>query len=221
MQFVPGTPSTANSTIQAGSATLTADGTSQTTIGVKLIDAQGNAISTGGATVGITSTLGTVSAVTDNNNGTYAATLMSPTTTGTATINASVGGSAITGTATVQFVPGTPSTANSTIQAGSATLTADGTSQTTIGVKLIDAQGNAISTGGATVGITSTLGTVSAVTDNNNGTYAATLTSPTTTGTATIGATIGGSAIAGTVSMQFVVGARRRRTARSKRAMQR
>ncbi|NEN86876.1 Ig-like domain-containing protein, partial [Paenibacillus elgii] len=49
----------------------------------------------------------------------------------------------------------------------------------------------------------STLGTVSAVTDNQNGTYTATLTAPTTVGTATISATVGGSAIASTASVQL------------------
>ncbi|QJD84967.1 invasin domain 3-containing protein [Cohnella herbarum] len=207
VQFVPAAPSTANSTIQAGEVTLTANGTSQTTITVQLKDVNGNVISTGGATVGITSTLGTVSAVTDNNNGTYTATLTAPTTVGTGKISASVGGSAIAATTSVQFVPGAPSTTKSTIEAEDATLTADGVSQTTVTVKLKDEQGNALTTGGAAVGITSTLGTVSTVTDNNNGTYTATLTAPTTAGTATISATVGGSAIMGTASVQFVPGA--------------
>ncbi|WP_036694161.1 Ig-like domain-containing protein, partial [Paenibacillus tyrfis] len=73
---------------------------------VKLKDAQGNALTSGGAAVAITSTLGTVSAVTDKQDGTYTATLTAPTTVGTATISATVGGSAIASTASVQFVPG-------------------------------------------------------------------------------------------------------------------
>ncbi|MCP1311371.1 invasin domain 3-containing protein [Paenibacillus tyrfis] len=207
VQFEPGAPSTATSTVEAGAATLAADGASQTTISVKLKDAQGNALASGGAAVAITSTLGTVSAVTDKQNGTYTATLTAPTTVGTATISATVGGSAIASTASVQFVPGAPSAATSTVEAGSVTLGADGTSQTTISVKLKDAQGHALTSGGAAVAITSTLGTVSAVTDKQNGTYTATLTAPTTVGTTTISATVGGSAIASTVSVQFVPGA--------------
>ncbi|NEW08995.1 hypothetical protein GK047_23665 [Paenibacillus sp. SYP-B3998] len=207
VQFVTGAPSTAKSTVEAGDASLTADGTSQTTISVKLKDAQGNALTSGGAAVAITSTLGAVGPVTDNQNGTYMATLTAPTTVGTATISASVGGSAITATATVQFVPGAPSTAKSTVEAGDASLTADGTSQTTVSVKLKDAQGNALTSGGATVAITSTLGTVGPVTDNQNGTYTATLKAPLTVGTATISASVGGNAIAATVSVQFVTGA--------------
>ncbi len=207
VQFVAGAASAAKSTVEAGDATMTADGTSQTAVSVKLKDAQGNALTTGGATVAITSTLGTVGSVTDNHNGTYSATLTAPTTVGPATISASVGGSAIASTASVQFVAGAASTAKSTVEAGDATMTADGTSQTAVSVKLKDAQGNALTTGGSTVAITSTLGTVGSVTDNHNGTYTATLTAPTTAGTATISASVGGSAIASTASVQFVAGA--------------
>ncbi|NEN83766.1 hypothetical protein G3T11_15930, partial [Paenibacillus elgii] len=90
-----------------------------------------------------------------------------------------VGAIPIPKTASVQFVPGAPSAATSTVDAGSATLAADGASQTTVSVKLKDAQGHALTSGGAVVAITSTLGTVSTVTDNQNGTYTATLTAPT------------------------------------------
>ncbi|MFB0846618.1 invasin domain 3-containing protein [Paenibacillus oleatilyticus] len=207
VQFVPGAPSAAKSTVAAGNASLAADGASQTTISVKLKDAQGHALTSGGAAVAITSTLGTVSAVTDKQDGTYTATLTAPTTVGIATINATVGGSAIASTASVQFVPGAPSAATSTVEAGNASLTADGTSQTTISVKLKDAQGHALTSGGTAVAITSTLGTVSAVTDKQDGTYTATLKAPTTVGTATISATVGGSALASTASVQFVQGA--------------
>jgi len=207
VQFVAGAVSAAKSTVEAGDATMTADGTSQTAVSVKLKDAQGNALTTGGSTVAITSTLGTVGSVTDNHNGTYSATLTAPTTVGLATISASVGGSAIASTASVQFVAGAVSAAKSTVEAGDATMTADGTSQTAVTVKLKDAQGNALTSGGSTVAIASTLGTVGPVTDNNNGTYTATLTAPTTVGPATISASVGGSAIASTASVQFVPGA--------------
>ncbi|MBW7475600.1 S-layer homology domain-containing protein [Paenibacillus oenotherae] len=207
VQFVPGAPSPATSTVETGVAALTADGTSQTTVSVKLKDAQGNALTTGGATVVIVSTLGTVGAVTDHNNGTYTATLTAPVTVGAGTISASVGGSTLAATASVQFVPGAPSPATSTVETGDAALTADGTSQTTVSVKLKDAQGNALTTGGATVVIVSTLGTVGAVTDHNNGTYTATLTAPVTVGAGTISASVGGSEITATTSVQFVPGA--------------
>ncbi|MGN7765762.1 Ig-like domain-containing protein, partial [Paenibacillus sp. 22594] len=207
VQFVPGAPSSVNSTIAVGNSSLTADGTSQTAVTVKLKDAQGNALTTGGATVVITSTSGSVSTVTDNHNGTYTAMLTAPVSVGTATVSATVGGSALPGTAPVQFVPGAPSSVNSTIAVGNSSLTADGTSQTAVTVKLKDAQGNGLTAGGATVVITSTSGTVSSVTDNHNGTYAAMLTAPVTVGTATVSATVGGSALPGTATVQFVPGA--------------
>ncbi|UKS25479.1 S-layer homology domain-containing protein [Paenibacillus sp. HWE-109] len=207
VQFVTGAPSPAHSTLAAGDASLTADGTSQTTLSVKLKDAQGHALTSGGAAVAITSTLGTVGPVTDNQNGTYTAVLTAPTALGTATVQASVGGSALAATASVQFVTGAPSPAHSTLAAGDASLTADGTSQTTLSVKLKDAQGHALTSGGAAVAITSTLGTVGPVTDNQNGTYTAVLTAPTALGTATVQASVGGSALAATASVQFVTGA--------------
>ena len=207
VQFVPGAPSAADSTIEAADAALTADGTSQTAITVKLVDAHGNALTSGGAAVAITTTNGTVGAVTDNHNGTYQAILTAPATVGTATVSASVGGSALPGTVNVQFVPGAVSMASSTIEAADAVLTADGTSQTAITVKLKDAHGNALPSGGAAVAITTTAGTVSAVTDNHNGTYTATLTAPVTAGTATVSASVGGSALTRTASVQLVPGA--------------
>ncbi|WP_019908335.1 invasin domain 3-containing protein [Paenibacillus sp. HW567] len=207
VRFVAGAPSSANSTVTVGSSLLTADGTSQTAVTVRLKDAYGNALTTGGATVAITSTSGTVSAVTDKNNGTYTATLTAPTTVGNATVSATVGGTSLPGTATVQFVAGAPSSASSTVTAGSSSLTADGTSQTTVTVKLKDAQGNALTTGGAAVTITTTSGTLSSIADNNNGTYTTTLTAPTTAGSATVVATVGGTALTSMATVQFVAGA--------------
>ncbi|WP_028550060.1 invasin domain 3-containing protein [Paenibacillus sp. UNC451MF] len=206
VQFVPGVASTARSTVTVGNASLTADGTSRTTVTVTLKDAQGNALTVGGSSVAITTTLGTVGPVTDNNNGTYTAMLTAPMIVGTATVSASIGGSAIASTVTVQFVPGVASTSRSTVVVGNATLTADGVSQTTVTVKLNDAQGNALTVGGATVAITTTLGTVGPVTDNNNGTYTATLTAPSTVGIATVGASVYGSELASTTAIQFLPG---------------
>ena len=56
-------------------------------------------------------------------------------------------------------------------------IPANGTSQSLITVQLKDAFGNNVPTGGATVIITASKGTISSVTDNGNGTYAASVTS--------------------------------------------
>lgn len=88
--------------------------------------------------VGITSTLGTVSAVTDNHNGTYTATLTAPTTVGTATIGASVDGNPIASTASVEFLHGDVSALRSTVTASELVVRADGTGKASIFVKLKD-----------------------------------------------------------------------------------
>ncbi|MGG1552476.1 invasin domain 3-containing protein [Paenibacillus ferrarius] len=207
VSFIPGAPSAATSTIQTGSGTLTADGTSQTSVTVKLKDANGNALTAGGATVTIASTAGTVGAVTDNNNGMYSAVLTAPTTAGTATLSAKIGATPLTATAAVQFVPGVASASASTLTVADASLTADGVSHTTVTVRLKDAQANLLTAGGATVTIASTAGTVGAVTDNNNGTYSAVLTAPTAAGTATLSAKIGATPLTATAAVQFVPGA--------------
>ena len=183
---------------------LVADGTSQTTVMVQLKNAQGNAITLGGERVSIASTLGTISAVTDNNNGTYSAIITAPTTIGTGIISASVGGRAIPTTTSVQFVPGAPSTGKSTINVNNSSLLADGTSQTTVTVKLKDAQGHNLTTGGAVVDIITSQGTMSAVTDHSNGSYTAMLTAPISAGTSIISAKVGGNAMAATTSVQFI-----------------
>ncbi|WP_213619995.1 invasin domain 3-containing protein [Paenibacillus sp. J22TS3] len=188
-------------------SSLVADGSSQTPITVKLRDVQGNEITSGGETVAVTSTLGTVGPVTDNGDGTYTATLTAPTAVGTATVSASVGGKPLTRTAAVQLVAGAPSAETSTVETAAAVLPADGTRQTVVTVKLRDAYGNELKTGGAAIAITSTSGTVSPVTDNGDGTYTARLTAPTEVGTATVSASVGGTPLASTASVQFVVGA--------------
>ena len=70
----------------------------------------------------------------------------------------------------------------SLITAAPNSITADGTSSSTITVQLKDSVGNNLTAGGDSVTLSTTLGTLSAVTDNGNGTYTAILTSATTTG---------------------------------------
>ncbi|MNH86695.1 Endo-1,4-beta-xylanase A precursor [compost metagenome] len=194
------------SEIMAASS-LVADGSSQTPITVKLRDVQGNEITSGGETVAVTSTLGTVGPVTDNGDGTYTAVLTAPTAVGTATVSASVGGKPLTKTAAVRLVAGDPSTGTSTVETAAATLPADGTSKTLVTVKLKDTYGNEVKNGGALLAITSTSGTVSSVTDKGDGTYTADLTAPTEIGTATVSASISGVPLTSTASVQFVIGA--------------
>jgi hypothetical protein len=90
------------------------------------------------------------------------------------------------------------SAAKTTISAGPTTIVANGTSTSPITVQAKDANGNNLTSSGGRVTLATTLGTPSAVTDNNNGTYSATLTSS-TMGIAIITGTIGGAAIAPTM----------------------
>ena len=200
----PGPPSGATSQITASPTSIPANGTSTSTITVELRDASGTSLTTGGATVALSTTAGSLSGVTDNGNGTYTATLTSASTGGSATVSGTVNGSAITDTAVVTFAgPGPPSGATSQITASPTTIPANGTSTSTITVELRDASGISLTTGGATVALSTTAGTLSGVTDNGNGTYTATLTSPSTGGSATVSGTVNGSAITDTAVVTF------------------
>ncbi|WP_269025858.1 invasin domain 3-containing protein [Aquirufa nivalisilvae] len=193
--------SAATSTLTPISASLVASGVSQT-LTVTAKDALGNAITTGGATVVITklSGVGTVSAVTDNANGTYTATvssLIAGTGVFVATINASpvLSGTASQTQASITFTVGAVNATVSTLTPTTANIFADGSTQT-LTVTAKDLNGNAITTGGATVLITksSGVGTVSTVTDNGNGTYTATVSSN-TPGTGVFVASINGNPV--------------------------
>jgi DNA-binding beta-propeller fold protein YncE len=94
--------SAANSTISHTPKSVPADGTSAATITVQANDVNGNPEPTGGATVTMRTSLGTISPVTDDNNGTYTATLTSATT-GQAIVHATINGASLTAQTTVTF----------------------------------------------------------------------------------------------------------------------
>src|SRR6266545_3693797 len=303
---IPGAASAATSTIAVSSGTITANGSSTSTVTVRLKDANGNALVSSGGTVVISkaSGTGTLGATTNNGDGTYTATLASPTAVGSATIGATVNGSAITtGNATVSFVAGpavrylvssssytatagaavivtaqlvdpnnnpvnaagrsvawssthggsfsgatsptdaggvatiifnvstnagvghfvtandgsatgttaaintTPtelSLARSTVACGASTLTADGSSATTCTLQLKDVFANNITASGGTAAMTTTLGSLSGVTDHGDGSYGATLRSSTSNGNAVIRATLNDVAVTNSASVSFV-----------------
>jgi YVTN family beta-propeller protein len=190
-----GAISAATSVVTVSSGTIASGGSDTLTLQAK--DAAGNALTTGGATVvfafsGGTST-GTISAATDNGNGTYRAIFTgvisgAPTSIG-ATINASP---VTTASPTITVTPGAISAATSVVSASSGTVVSG--SAVTLMLQAKDAAGNNLSAGGATVVFTRSGGTstgnIGATTDNGNGTYTATFTGV-VAGTATsIGATI-------------------------------
>jgi len=90
-------------------------------------------------------------------------------------------------------VPNVSDTTTSTINASPKIIKANNKDYSTIFVQLKDFKGNNLTGNGGLVTISSTLGTVSAVVNNNNGTYTAILTGGITAGTAIISFTINGS----------------------------
>jgi hypothetical protein len=119
----PGAVSAATTTISANPTSITANGASTSTITVQAKDAFGNNLASSGGTVTLSTTLGTLGGVTDNNNGTYIATLTAGIVTGTATISGTIAAAPISNTATVTFTvaafgipPGFSATATSTTQ---------------------------------------------------------------------------------------------------------
>lgn len=113
--------------------------------------------------------------------------------------NSGTGG---TGRVIVTFVSSTSVDASeSEILASPTSILADGVSTSQITVNARNADGNLLLTGGATVVLNTTGGSLGSVTDNGNGTYSATLTSGVTDGTALITGTINGNPIGNTTSV--------------------
>lgn len=111
---VLGSTDATQSTLMPTSSSITADGTSTQVLTVQTKDANGNDETTGGATVTITSQsgTGTIGPVTDNENGTYTATVTAPTAAGSGTFVATVNGDPVESgnatqtEATVDYAPG-------------------------------------------------------------------------------------------------------------------
>jgi adhesin/invasin len=206
VSFVAGAVSPAQTTVSVAGSVV-ANGSSPVT--VTLRDANGNPVAGAASSIALSTSLGTLGALVDNGDGTYTAILTAPGATGTATITASVGGQSVP--ATLPITAGTASHARSTIDASPVSIAADGTSVSTITVRLRDAAGVPLTASGGSVTLGgSGAGTLSAVTDNLDGTYTATLTAPTAIGSATITASLDGSALtdaSNPVSVDFVAGA--------------
>ena len=138
-----------------------------------LKDSLGNQITGGGETVAITSTAGTfVSSVQDNGDGTYSRTIRAPIIAGTATFAASVGGAALTNSATLTFAPGPADLSQSTITATPGSVFPNGTNTTTVTMILRDANNNILTASGGTATLSATAGAWSGpIVDNHDGTY--------------------------------------------------
>ena len=124
----------------------------------------------------------------------------------TITATANVGGEAkdINGSPmTVNFVVGPPDPTQSTIQADQLNRVNDGVQTSVVTVTLKDHFGNQLKVGGDTITMAKTLGTLSTVKDNNDGTYTASLTSV-LAGDSTVTYTVDGTAGTGNVVVHFI-----------------
>ena len=196
--------SPATSTIAVSAASLPANGTSTAVITVQLIDATNTKLISSGGTVSLATSLGTLSAVTNNNDGTYSAVLTAAATPGVATITGSLNGAALQDTKTVSMTIGAASLETSTLGVSATRLSADGKGTALITVQLRDAEGLKLISSGGTVSLATSLGTLSAVTNNNDGTYSATLTASSTPGVATITGSLNGASLQDTKTIAIV-----------------
>lgn len=199
-------PSTTQSLIElVGSNPSPADNLSTVTVLITLRDSFQNPILTGGSTVVINSTAGTLlGTVTDNGNGTYSQLLRAPASGAVATITASVDGNTLTRSVIQRFY-GTISLSQSTLTASPGSILANGTASTVIYLNAKDSNGTAIPVGGQT-GITfaATSGTLlGSIQDNNNGTYSQVLQSAASAQTANVSAQQSAIAFSNTVAVEF------------------
>jgi hypothetical protein len=99
----PGAASELTTTISASPTVIFNDGFATSTITVQVKDAEGNNLSVGGETIGLSVTSGSLGSVTDNSDGTYTATLTSSIIAGTATVSGTLNAVSITDNAQVEY----------------------------------------------------------------------------------------------------------------------
>jgi hypothetical protein len=182
MTVTPGAPQL---TITLTDPTLTANGTATSTVQLDVRDQYGNARI--GDPVSITTDGdATISAVQDNGDGTYSATLTASTSAGTQTITATDGDA--TGSTILTLVPGPASAMTLTLS--ESTVEADGTATVSATITVADEFGNPRI--GDPVSLTSDGDvTISAISDLGFGVYSATVTASSTAGTETLTAVDG------------------------------
>ncbi|MGB2867530.1 MAG: FG-GAP-like repeat-containing protein [Bacteroidota bacterium] len=186
------------STVSLSGSTVSSGGTITATLQAK--DVNGNNVTSGGATVaffmtGAGSSTVSFGSVTDNNNGTYSATVTGQVKGTPKSIGASVNGAIVTSLLpTVEVTAGLAVAATSEVSVSSNV----GLGETgTIYLFAKDPLGNSVTVGGATVvfsltGGGTSSGTIGSVTDNGNGTYSATFLGTTAGTPRTVSATLNG-----------------------------
>src|SRR5439155_14989323 len=121
-------------------------------------------------------------------------------TAGGYTVTAAYSGKTVN--ATLVANAASASTTTSTVTAGQPSLQVGGNA-TTITVQLRDGFGNPLGSTGGTVVVSATGGSVGATTDNGDGTYTATLTSPKLVGVDSVTATLNGSLLASSAPVTY------------------
>jgi len=206
--FYAGDADASTSTITPQSTSLIANGISTTSVTFQAYDIHGNLSNSSGETVvfQVSPNIGTLSVVTDNGNGTYSAQLSSTLTSGSVTITGSINGTPMSNNATVSFLAGDASTANTTISVASPTLVADGSSSTLITVKTFDINNNPLIVPDGSISLGTSAGTISPIVYEGDGQYTATLTASTTVEQAIITGSIGIQTIIDNATVSFVSG---------------
>lgn len=199
--------------VLSSSQTSVASGSS-ITVTLQAKDINGSNVTTGGATVAFfttglgTSTL-TFGGVTDNNNGTYSATVTGVIAGTSVSIGASVNGAVVTSSLPgVSVLPGPAVAATASILGG---FTIGINEQTDVLLHARDANNNLVTVGGASVVFSLTGGGTSSgafgsVIDHGNGTYSASFTATVAGSARTLSATFNGTTIGTSLpSVQVVI----------------
>ncbi|MEK1943122.1 MAG: Ig-like domain-containing protein, partial [Pseudomonas sp.] len=204
--FMPGTPASGNNGISlaASPASLTADGTSTSTLTASVRDAKGNSVGAG-VNVNWATNLGALSSATSSTdaNGVATVVLTAATVPGTANVQATTG--TASNQTNVRFIPGSPAAGSSglSLTADPTSVPADGSSTTTLRATVRDNLGNPVAAGVAVSWTTSdgTLASATSVTDDN-GVAQMLLTSSTQVGIAAVQAAAG--AAGNALNVEFV-----------------
>ncbi|HEN3637181.1 TPA: inverse autotransporter beta domain-containing protein [Yersinia enterocolitica] len=147
-----------------------------------------------------------VSATTDNNDGTYSA-ILKGTTAGIVTVTSKVAGAIVTGLSnskTVTLTAGAVASANSGLIVTPASIVANNSATSTLTFTAKDANNNPISGLNVTFDHSGLTGvSISAITDNKDGTYSATLRGS-SVGTVTVAAKVAGVVVSGASSTKTI-----------------
>lgn len=208
LAIVPGAASSANSSISISSGTVVSG--NNVTVTATVRDAYNNPISSGQAVSiiksGGTST-GTFGAINNQGSGVYSISYTGITAGTAQTIAIHVDSNTLTPTTSIQVLPGTPVSANSTLTISAATISS-GTAATVVAT-LKDINNNPVPSGVMVVfnkaGGTSS-GIFDSIVNNNNGSYTTTYTGVTSGTAQTLSVSVDGVTLNPTVTVTVVPG---------------